>query len=200
MKTPKEYTANLQKGIITRTMLSDALYSVNKRAKNYRDKEKRYRGYRYDNEEKNREQKKKMYAKKDKLLSVVSPTCIHREFTGYAKERIYDNDYRFDEHMVTDDYVWHNSYYDREEDREVEFVDVISSEPCYNYYLFYDLGTEHTYHTPIEEEQLKEYAALEIKDIDTLQTKGNEITELLSMQFVDKVVSLIESQKYTIAG
>ena len=40
MKTPKEYTKNLKNGIITEDMIVDCLYSVNKRAKNYRDKER----------------------------------------------------------------------------------------------------------------------------------------------------------------
>ena len=41
MKTPKEYQDNLKKKIITEEMLADCLYSVNKRAKNYRNKEQR---------------------------------------------------------------------------------------------------------------------------------------------------------------
>lgn len=40
MKTPKEYRDNLLNHIITKQMLVDCLYSVNKRAKNYRDKER----------------------------------------------------------------------------------------------------------------------------------------------------------------
>lgn len=40
MRTPYEYTKNLKNGIITRDMLLDCLYSVNKRAKNFRDKER----------------------------------------------------------------------------------------------------------------------------------------------------------------
>ena len=39
MKIPKEYRDNLLNHIITKQMLVDCLYSVNKRAKNYRDKE-----------------------------------------------------------------------------------------------------------------------------------------------------------------
>lgn len=40
MRTPKEYTDNIKNGIITTSMLEAALYSVNKRAKNYRDAER----------------------------------------------------------------------------------------------------------------------------------------------------------------
>lgn len=48
MLTPKIYTANMRKGIITDEMLASAIYSANKRAKNARDKEREYRReYRY---------------------------------------------------------------------------------------------------------------------------------------------------------
>lgn len=43
MKTPKEYTKNLNNHIITEDMFCDCLYSVNKRAKNFRDKAQSYR-------------------------------------------------------------------------------------------------------------------------------------------------------------
>ena len=45
MKTPKEYRDNLLNHIITKQMLVDCLYSANKRAKNYRDKERKQRAY-----------------------------------------------------------------------------------------------------------------------------------------------------------
>ena len=43
MRTPKEYSDNLKKAIITDEMVSDVLYSYSKRAKNYRDKIREYR-------------------------------------------------------------------------------------------------------------------------------------------------------------
>lgn len=68
MKTPNSYINNVKKGLITEEMLSDCLYSLNKRAKNYRDKENDIRSERwqnpyfcdkYGNEEKYREKKGK---------------------------------------------------------------------------------------------------------------------------------------------
>ena len=56
MRTPAMYTKNLKNHVITIQMLLDCLFSVNKRAKNYRDQERKYRHMRYDyydNEEKN---------------------------------------------------------------------------------------------------------------------------------------------------
>lgn len=43
MKTPPEYTKNLKKKLITEQMLSDCLFSVNKRAKNYRDQAQKHK-------------------------------------------------------------------------------------------------------------------------------------------------------------
>lgn len=81
MKTPKEYRDNLLNHIITKQMLVDCLYSVNKRAKNYRDKERKQRAYsrchRYvDNSafiEGAREKKLEMYRMKDMLLQILTP-------------------------------------------------------------------------------------------------------------------------------
>ena len=99
MRTPKEYTDNLKKKTITESMLLDCLYSVNKRAKNYRDKERGYRQYyrgnryaydKYGNIDHCQVMKEEYYSQKEKLLSVLEPTCIHKEFIGYKRIRIYD--------------------------------------------------------------------------------------------------------------
>lgn len=86
MKTPREFNNNLKKGILTKEMLEACLLSVNKRAKNWRDREREYRQYRedyYDNCEKAREKKEYYYWKKEILLSILKPTCIHRELLGF---------------------------------------------------------------------------------------------------------------------
>lgn len=43
MRTPKEYSENMKNSIITMEMLGDCLFSVNKRAKNCRDQERKFR-------------------------------------------------------------------------------------------------------------------------------------------------------------
>ena len=70
MRTPKEYTNNIKNHIITKQMLLDCLYSSNKRAKNWRDKERD--------------------EQKDIMLSILHPVCIHKELLGYERRRIYD--------------------------------------------------------------------------------------------------------------
>lgn len=48
MRTPAEYSKNLKNHVITMQMLLECLYSSNKRAKNWRDKEREWRSCRYD--------------------------------------------------------------------------------------------------------------------------------------------------------
>lgn len=201
MRTPTAYTNSLKNNTISMQMLSDCLYSSNKRAKNWRDKERECRDrsrnnrYWYDvhnNEEKAREKKEEYYQQKEIMLSILKPVCIHRERVGYERRRIYD--YEPDYVSYTGEYVWENSYYDREEDRRVYFGDIeISNKPIYNYYLFYDFGTNHTFHIPIND--IEAYN-LEIKDIDHLKTTGYDIADLLSNQFVKKVIDLISSNNF----
>lgn len=107
MKTPREFNNNLKKGILTKEMLEACLLSVNKRAKNWRDREREYRQYRedyYDNCEKAREKKEYYYWKKEILLSILKPTCIHRELLGFDKIRYYADEPGYEEHL--DEYTY----------------------------------------------------------------------------------------------
>ena len=63
--------------------------------------------------------------------------------------------------------------------------------------LFYDLGGEHTFHSPIDEDELDNYD-LERIEIETLNTFGKEIQDLISNQFVTKLIQLIETGDYTL--
>jgi hypothetical protein len=199
MKTPAEYTKNLKDGIVTTEMMRDALYSVNKRAKNHRDREREYRHaygkYALRNEEKSREEKLAMYGWKELLLSFLEPVCIHREFGGFERVRVYDYEESFEalylEMYLKDRIVWSNSYYDWDTMQEVWFFDYETDESRYRYYLYY-ICADHTFHTPIDEAEVTRYA-LDVKDIGTLETYGREIGTLLSMQFVKKLAEALES-------
>ena len=48
MRTPSEFAKNLKSRCISMEMLDAALYSVNKRAKNWRNKKREYKHNRYD--------------------------------------------------------------------------------------------------------------------------------------------------------
>lgn len=89
MRTPRKYTENLEKGIVTEQMLCDVLYSYNKRAKNWRDKKRQYKNsysinsYAWFNNALENEQK--YYGYKSDILNLLQPECIHEE--------ILENDY-----------------------------------------------------------------------------------------------------------
>lgn len=200
MKTPADYTNNLKQHIITKQMLLDCLYSSNKRAKNWRDKEREYRGYRYDkyhNEEKAREKKEEYYDQKERLLTAISPVCIHREkVVPTERIRIYEEDEDYWKLKEQGQFIHENSYFDREVGDYVSFGDIlVEGDPIYLYFLFYDIGGDHTFHTPISEESVSKYD-LEVIDIGKLTTLGANIDNLVSNQFVKKVVDLIESKDY----
>lgn len=56
----------------------------------------------------------------------------------------------------------------------MEFGDVlVKCDPKYHYYLFYDVGGNRTFHTPIEQKNVQNYN-LEIIDIKELQTEGHD--------------------------
>ena len=200
MTTPKEYAHHLKDGEITEEMLSDCLFSVNKRAKNYRDKQREYRNRRinnryyydkYGNERKNQQKKEEMYNKKELLLSILKPICIHKE-PCKKRIRVYDYEPEYDLEMDCDAITNIGSYLDYLSDDEVMFYD--KEVDSYNYYLYYELGT-HSFHTPISNDDV-EKSDINVVTISELNTCGDEIKELISMQFVDKILNLIASGNY----
>lgn len=113
---------------------------------------------------------------------------------GIKKDRIYEFDVEYD--IYNNKYLREGRYYDKKLGDYVYFRDIeYKNMPEYRYYLFYDFGSKHTFHTPIYECEMKKYN-LEIKEIDTLVTEGEDISELISNQFVCKVIKLIESGEY----
>lgn len=206
MKTSKETLNNIKNKIITEEMLDSALYSVNKRAKNHRDKENEYKIYGYGkykrkNIESSRNKTEMMYQYKEVLLSVLQPSCIHKE-PKYEKVRVFDfqKDYKRKWIEQYDKVVWENSYFDYERDRYVDFYDYLDKTKIidHKYYLFYEMKN-HTYHYPLLIEDLRKYNDLKIKEIDRLKTQGDDIQDLMSLQTVKKIIQLIKSNSYTYA-
>lgn len=195
MRTPQEFTKNLNNGIITTEMLNQCLYSVNKRAKNYRDEKRQYYGKYRDMAE---GKEKSFYDRKEKLLSILKPVCIHKSRVGYERTRVYDYEQHFDkrclEAMLLGKIAHTGSYLDRDNYVEVFFFDEYDfSRPKELYFLFYELGTR-SYHTPINNPEKYD---LPVKEIGRLETEGDDYTSLISVQFVDKVIDLIKSGNYT---
>ena len=147
MRTPQKYLNNFKQGIITKEMLTFCLFSSNKRAKNCRDKIREYKKtlknsyYLYDkyNYLDNYTEKMKMYYfQKETMLSIVEPTCIHKEFAGYGRIRIFDyGEDDYDKYLESGQFVWQNSYFDNNIGREVYFGDIEDkSKPKYRWYVF----------------------------------------------------------------
>ena len=189
-------------------MLGVCLYSVNKRAKNCRDKEREYRNIgrynsywydKYGNIENYRLKKETYYKMKGKMLSIVKPDCIHTEEQSRSR-RIYDYEEDFallgKEGTEKDGIhvIRYDCYFDRYKNRTVNFADTVWEVTAY--YLFYDFGT-FSFHSPIDD--ISEHKDLPVHDIGSLTTYGKEITELVSMQFVRKVLDLIESGDFKFA-
>ena len=205
MRTPKRYTDLIKNKKITNQIIAECIYSVNKRAKNYRDKIEDYKQagfYRYkeNNIENAKEQKEKYYSMKEDLLLNFSPKLIHKQYAGEKRQRVYSYQKNYEKlyNEKRNDIVWENSYYDYDRNKEVEFFDYSLGEKKYLYFLYYEIG-EYSFHTPITEERAEKNTELEIKEIDeNFQTHGADIVDLLSTQFVQKVIDLLDSGDYTI--
>ncbi len=213
METPSIYKKNLKNSIVTDEMLAAAIFSVNKRAKNARDKEREYRDFyrrnRYysddfGNEDRARERKEYYYSLKDELLQFADDKCICIHRVGHEhdiRRRIYDYEQEYNE-VDDSEVVWSNCYYDREMCAEVWFVDIVESTYTeYEYFLFYDFGN-YSFHHPInldnvkdENEELAKYGK-EIIEIDSLETNGEDIANLMSMTFVKKVLEVLKGKGY----
>ena len=67
------------------------------------------------------------------------------------------------------------------------------------YYLLYKIGG-YSFHHPIDEDLAKYYKELPKKDIGVLSTYGTSTDNLLSVQFVRKVLELIYSGNYRLVS
>ena len=205
MRTPKKYTDLIKNKEITNQIIAECIYSVNKRAKNYRDKIKDYKQggfykYKEDNIENAKEQKEKYYSMKEDLLLNFSPKLIHKKYDGEKIQRVYSYQKNYTKlyNEKINDIIKENSYYDYDRNKEVDFFDYSLGEKKYLYFLYYEIG-EYSFHTPITEERVEKNTQLEIKEIDeNFQTHGADIADLLSTQFVQKVIDLLDSGDYTI--
>ena len=205
MKTPKLYNDLINEKKITNEIIAECVYSVNKRAKNYRDKIKEYKNGRFhqhleSNIEKAEEEMGKYYQLKEEFLKVFTPNLIHKQFIGEEKKRVYSYEKNYEKLLKekTNDIFWKNSYYDYDKDMEIEFFDYHLGTKKYLYFLYYEIG-EYSFHSPVSEKIAESNTELEIQEIDeNFKTHGSKIEGLLSMQFVKKVLELLKSEDYTI--
>lgn len=186
-------------------MLERAVFSLNKRAKNCRDKKNEYykkakdsRNVRYFyNVEKYKQKEIEYYEQKNSLLSkLLKPLCIHEQnIIQQRKVRYYDYEEEFS--LLQDVAINKSDYFDRDIRDYIEFIDVLEEENIKNYYLFYKTNN-YSFHIPVAQEEVDKLSKnkLSIIPINNFQTYGCEIAGLLSAQFVTKIVELIETEEY----
>lgn len=189
MKTPEKYTKLIKNNKITEEIISEVLFSFNKRAKNWRDKKREYQNNRYDtyhNYEKANEEEIKYYKYKSDILNkCFKPECIHKETKIYkGTEKVYDYEPEFSE-VSTKDIIRKGKYFDDYHQEYVYFYVVPKIKRVELYFLYYNIG-DRGFHEPIEEDDIKKYD-IDVKPIDELETYGKDISELLSTQFCKKV-------------
>lgn len=206
MKTPVEFIKNIESKVITIKMLELALYSLNKRAKNCRDKKNEYynkgrlSNYKryFESVDQYKSKEKEYYSLKELILKkVLAPECIHREVTIYEEEiTYYDYDVEYSE--MKEKAVYEGNYFDEDTGDFVDFIDVIKEVEVEKFYLYYKTDNC-SFHIPIskfEVDSLILERDIEIINIDRLVTYGKEVGDLVSVQFVKKIVDLINSEDY----
>ena len=202
MKTPAEYNKLLKQNKLTDLMIAQALYSINKRAKNHRDKAKEYKDSHYynkydvyalSNSDNAREKMEEYYDKKEAILKYFKPIQIHKSVhNGFKTQRIYD--YEEEYNTVDEDLVFNkNGYYDNDEGQFIYFKDIKVPYENISYYLYYVIEG-YGFHSPLQEEELQNYKDLQITKLeDNFMMPGKEIAGLMSVQFCDKVLNLLTS-------
>lgn len=198
MKPSKEYLKNLKHHTITEQLLSDCLFSINNRALNSRDNEYKYTHYipdPYGNANKYRKKKLEYYSMKKVLLSILEPSHIQK-CEVLQRKRTYDYEEGYEEILKSGNYVNNSGFYDPDRKEHVEFV--VQMIPQTVYYLTYTIGNR-TFRVPILESEIKQHPDLEVVDVGRITPVYGDITaDMLSVQFVEKIVLLIKSRNYTL--
>lgn len=200
MRTPKEYQAAAKNENLPLELIGDVIYSFNKRAKNMRDKEREYRnrGYRvssgdkYDSEGSYCEKKETYYEKKEQMLSFFTPSCIHvtkRKMTRTIDEKEIMDYEALEGYQELNSFAkWDAEYMDYVRRVRITFTET-------DYYEYYEIGP-HTFHRPID--YIPANNALPIVNLNELTTFGEDIGNLLSVQFCDKILQGLISGQYRI--
>lgn len=204
METTKELKEMLEKIAQNGDVVCDKeistliLDSCNKRAKNCRDKMRELKsGYKkgYCFEGKNdmvehyRSEMNRYYALKDKILDLLEPSYMECEYR-HLVVKVYD--YQAEYHEVEHLFTHRSSYYDKKRGRRVYFG-------CYfdygkyeeKYYLCYKVDG-YVYHRPLNNYEVKSYPHLTIYKTGVIKTSGKNVKSLVSAQYVNKIMKLLE--------
>ena len=170
MRTPKNYTQLLNAKKVTNEMIAECIYSVNKRAKNYRDKIRKYKDDRYNrytarNIENAEDEMEKYYTMKEEMLTVFEPSLIHEQYVGEEKKRLFSTEEAYDKLLQekSNDIIWKSGYRD-ENSIEVKFFDYKLDRKKYLYFLVYEIGKS-SFHLPISEQKAKKILNYKLKKL-----------------------------------
>lgn len=160
-------------GLLTRSSKSELVYDLN--ANKYHKKKLEY------------------YQMKKVLLSILEPAHIQKGEV-LQRKRTYDYEEGYEDILKSGNYVNNSGFYDPDRKEHVEFV--VQMIPETVYYLTYTLSNR-TFRVPLEESEIKQYPDLEVVDVGRITPVYGDITaDMLSVQFVDKIVQLIKGRKY----
>lgn len=152
MKTPKEWTDLVAKKQVTEVMIGQVLFSINKRAKNYRDQQKKYQTSRatyatsyFVNYE---EKKATLYQMKKEILAIFSPTAIHTTiYTHDFIKKVYQDEVAYQAIQPKD-----ILYTDFSQTTGLPFKAILISRSTEVFFLFYKIAG-YSFHQPIEKEE-----------------------------------------------
>ncbi len=152
-------------------------------------------GYTYGNANKYRKKKQEYYSMKRVLLSVLEPAHIQKGEV-LQRKRTYDYEEGYGEILKSGNYINNSGFYDPDRREHVEFV--VQMIPDTVYYLTYTVSNR-TFRVPLAEAEIEKYPDLEIVDVGRITPVYGDITaDMLSVQFVEKVLKLVKSGNYTL--
>ena len=200
MKTPKEWRDLVAKKQVTELMIGQVLFSINKRAKNYREQKRKYQNsqaYFATSYLANYEEKKAtLYQMKKEILAVFSPTAIHTTlYTHDFIQKVYQDEVAYQALRPKD--VLYTGF---SQTTGLPFKAILITRSRKVFFLLYEIAG-YSFHQPIEKEELaafpflKQYALTE-----NFQVAGQDPATLLSLQFCRKVHQLMVRGDFTIVS
>jgi hypothetical protein len=209
MTTRKDILSNLNQKRLSLTLLEECIYCVNKRAKNYRDKEdwgvvyNQYFSSFTDAERKAwkyivpKEQMQRYYEMKETLLSPFEPHLIQvttsdPSFLPETHPQVIKEDVGME--------MCQDIHEKRMRVRNIHRRRMLYAERLKpDYHLLYQVGT-HRFHLPVDQNVACNFKDLEQVEVQPFRMKGKPIKQLVDMQVVHEVLDLIESEDYQIVA
>ncbi len=198
MKTPVKYSKLVKNNEVDKELIGHVAFSINKRAKNYRDKrnEYRYSNYRhaYSYMQSYEEKMNEAYIMKANILSLFKPIEVHQAIFKSEFYKIVYSD--------QPEYLQIKPHQIRLTGWSLttgnKYKEILIKKSRTQYFLYFEIDN-FKFHQPIDENELVNYTDLSIKTLeDNFKVEGKKGTELLSAQFCKKVDQLLESGDYNL--